>query len=271
MMDSISLNSSPLPLAQLIAPLPAIRLPTNGTLYAGGSALAFAGSATDYAGNALPAGSFAWSGTFYSNGLLVPAFGPITGVTAGSYFIPTNGPASTNAFYTVSLTVTDTNGNTQSVSTTVPPHTALLTLATVPSGLNLTFDGQPLTNANPFAEIVGQNHVISAPSPQSLDGTNYNFVLWSDGGVSTHDFIMPSANTTLTASFVQPAINAMLTGSGLVLSWPQWAAGLKLYATTNLSAPAWTLVTNAAAGTNNVLTITLPMNNFMQFYRLQSL
>jgi hypothetical protein len=170
----------------------------------------------------------------------------------------------------VSLTVTDTNGYTQSISTIVPPQTALLTLATVPGALNLTLDDQSLTNTSPIAEIVGQNHVISAPSPQSLDATNYNFVLWSDGGASTHDFIMPSTNTTLTASFVQPSINAMLTGSGFALSWPQWAAEMKLYTTTNLAASVWTLVTNATISTNNVITITLPTNNFMQFYRLQS-
>jgi arabinan endo-1,5-alpha-L-arabinosidase len=270
MMSSVSLNSSPVPLARLIAPVPTIILPANGTLYSGGSTLIFAGSATDYAGNALPASSFAWSGEFYSNGLAVPAFGPITGVTSGSYPIPTNGPASTNAFYVVSLAVTDTNGNTQSVSTEVFPETALVTLATVPSGLDITLDGQPVTSANPLAEIVGMNHVISAPSPQSLDSTNYNFVLWSDGGTATHDFIVPPTNAALTASFVQPAITFTQGASGFSLSWPQWAGGMELYSTTNLLAPAWSLVTNAPTNWNNASTITLPMTNFMQFYRLQS-
>jgi hypothetical protein len=37
-----------------------------------------------------------------------------------------------------------------------------------------------------------------------------------------------------------------------------------------LSAAAWTLVSNAPASSNNLFTITVPMTNFMQFYRLQS-
>jgi arabinan endo-1,5-alpha-L-arabinosidase len=271
LMDSISLNSSPLSLAQLNAPLPTIKQPAQGTLYSGGSALIFAGSATDYAGNALPASSFTWSGEFYSNGLAVPVFGPITGVTSGSYQIPTNGPASTNAFYLVSLAVTDTNGNTQSVSTEVLPEIALVTLATVPNGLEINLDSQPVTGGTSLAEIVGMNHVISAPSPQTLYSTNYNFVLWSDGGAETHNFIVSPTNTTLTASFVQPAITATVSAQGFGLAWPQWAGGLELFSATNLSTPvAWTFVTNIPVISNNVFTVTIPMTNFAQFYRLQS-
>ncbi|MGA2747230.1 MAG: LamG-like jellyroll fold domain-containing protein [Verrucomicrobiota bacterium] len=270
MMDSISLNSSPLSLAQLIAPLPVITLPTNGTLYSGGSLLTFAGSATDYSGNALPATSLTWSGEFYHDGLVSPAFGPVTGVAGGSYQIPTNGPDSTNVFYTVALSVTDTSGYTQSVTTEVLPETALVTLATVPNGLNVTFDGQPMTGTTSLVEVVGMDHVIGAPSPQSLGSTKYNFVLWSDGGAATHNISVPRTNSTLTASFVQPAITAAQAGNGFSLSWPQWATGLELYTTTNLSAAAWTLVSNAPASSNNLFTITVPMTNFMQFYRLQS-
>ncbi len=69
---------------------------------------------------------------------------------------------------------------------------------------------------------------------------------------------------------VQPAISASVSGRGLVLSWPQWAGSLNLYGTTNLAAPAvWLLVTNTPAVSNNTLTVTLPMSNRAQFYRLQ--
>jgi hypothetical protein len=270
MMDSISLNSSPLSLAQLIAPLPTIILPTNGTLYAGGSTLAYSGSATDYSGSALPATAFTWSGEYYHDGQVAPAFGPVTGVTLGSYQIPTNEAGSTNAFYTVSLTVTDTNGYQQSVSTEVLPQTASVTLATVPSGLEVTLDGQPLTGPTSLFEVVGMNHVISAPSPQSLNSTNYNFVLWSDGGAATHNFVVPPGNTTLTASFVLPPITVTEAGNGFILSWPQWAEGMELYTTTNLLAPDWVPVTNTPVSSSNVFALTLSMTNFMQFFRLQS-
>jgi hypothetical protein len=199
----------------------------------------------------------------------VPVFGPVSSVTSGSYQIPTNGSASTNAYYVINLAVTDTNGNTASASTEVFPQTAMVTPAAVPAGLIVTLDGQTVTNGNSIAEIVGMNHLVSAPSPQSLDSTSYKFVLWSDGGAETHDIIVPPTNTTLTASFVQPAITVAPALSGFYLSWPQWAAGLQLYTATNLQAPVWIPVTNAPAASNNQVNVTLPTTNFMQFYRLR--
>jgi arabinan endo-1,5-alpha-L-arabinosidase len=74
----------------------------------------------------------------------------------------------------------------------------------------------------------------------------------------------PPPTTTLPAITVTPASN------GLILSWPQWAGGTDLYTTTNLSAPAWTPVTNLPTSVSNIFAITLPTTNFMQFYRLQS-
>ena len=268
LMSSISLNSAPLLPNQLIEPIVTMTLPAGGTRFAGGAALAYSGTATDFAGNPLPASSYSWSGELYSNGTMVPVFGPATGVTNGAYQVPTNGPYATNSFYTIGLTVTDTNGNTQAVSTIIPPQTASLTLATVPNGLQITLDGQPLASGTTLTEIVGMNHVVSATSPQPLESTNYGFVLWSDGGAETHDVLMPASATTLTASFEQPVITATVAGSELNLAWPQWAGAMQLYSATNLSSPvAWTLVTNTAVTSNNELNVTVPMTNTVQFFQ----
>jgi hypothetical protein len=192
MMSSVELNSSPLALAQLIAPIPTIVLPTNGTVYSNGTTLTYSGTATDYSGKALPATSYSWSGELYTNGVASPAFGPVTGVTVGTYRIPTNSPISTNVFYQITLTVIDTNGYQQSVSRDVFP-------------------------------VLGP-----------------------------------------------PTIGAAQAGNGFSLSWPQWAGRMELYTTTNLGAGGWTLVTNIPTSSNNTFTVTIPMTNFLQFFRLQS-
>jgi arabinan endo-1,5-alpha-L-arabinosidase len=271
LMDSMALNSAPLTQAQLTAPLPALTLPLPGTLYSGGASLGYAGTATDYAGNPLAASAFSWSGQLVNNGVAATAFGPLAGVTNGSYFVPTNTVASTNSYYAINLTVTDTNGDSQTVSTNIAPMTATVTLATVPSGLNVTLDGQPVAGSTTLGEVVGLNHVLSVPTPQSLNSTNYNFVLWSDGGALTHDFLVSPANNSFTASFVQPALSVAETPAGFSLAWPQWAGSLDLYSATNLSSPAvWTLVTNAPSVSNNQLILNLPATNLIQFFRLQS-
>ena len=131
-LSSIRLNSSALSLAQILAPVPAITQPTNGSLFSGGQALSFAGVATDYSGAPLSPSAFAWSGEFHSNGLAFAAFGPLTGVTNGAYLVPTNATTVTNVFYRLSLAVTDTNGNQQTVSHDIAPQTSQLALITVP-------------------------------------------------------------------------------------------------------------------------------------------
>ncbi|HZV35156.1 MAG TPA: LamG domain-containing protein, partial [Verrucomicrobiae bacterium] len=270
LMDSIALNASPLTSAQLLAPIPTLTLPTNGTLFSGGLNLSYAGTATDYAGNPLPASAFTWTGTLNTNGSVTTAFGPVSGVTNGSYQIPTNGPYATNAFYTVNLTVTDTNGNQQIISMNVLPQLAQVTFATMPSGLQIGLDGQPVTGPSSSLEIAGMNHVVSASSPQNFDGTNYNFVLWSDGGAATHNFVAPFTNATLTASYLEPFLTETPGASGLNISWPSWAGKLAIYSTTNLAQPHWMPVTNAPVSSNGNLTITVPATNGNQFFRLQS-
>jgi arabinan endo-1,5-alpha-L-arabinosidase len=138
MMSDLSLNSSPLSLTELIAPVPTIVLPTNGTLYSNGSTLTYSGTATDYTGKALPASSYSWAGVLYDGGLAAAAFGPVTGVMVGSYQIPVDSPLSTNVFYRIILTVTDTNGYEQSVFTDVFPLLGSPTVSAAQSGGGIT-------------------------------------------------------------------------------------------------------------------------------------
>jgi len=109
-LSALRLSSSTLSLSQMIAPQPVITQPAEGSLFAGGQQLNFAGIATDYAGTLLSSNAFSWTGEFHSNGLTFAAFGPLAGITNGMYIVPTNAATITNIFYRVNLAVTDTNG-----------------------------------------------------------------------------------------------------------------------------------------------------------------
>ena len=54
----------------------------------------------------------------------------------------------------------------------------------------------------PFTRTVieGSNNSVSAPSPQTLGGTVYTFVSWSDGGAAAHN-IVANATATYTATY----------------------------------------------------------------------
>lgn len=270
-LSAIHLNSSALSLAQLVAPLPAITQPTNGSLFAGGQALGFAGAATDYAGAPLSSNAFAWSGEFHSNGLTFASFGPLSGVTNGAYIVPTNAAPITNVFYRLYLTVMDTNGNQQTTSQDIGPQTSQLTLQTVPPGLQLALDGQSFTTTTSLVAVVGMSRLLAAPSPQTQAGSNYQFVIWSDGGHSSHSVLVPSSNALFTASYVQPQLDLSYSAGDIRLAWPTWAGAMTLYAATNLTAPVvWSSVTDAPAISNGVYTLQVPATNGNLFYRLRS-
>lgn len=63
----------------------------------------------------------------------------------------------------------------------------------------------------------------------------------------------------------------LINGGQLSLSWPGWASGWGLYATTNLTLPAvWSSVTNVVANTNGQFIVTLPFDAGTKFFRLVS-
>lgn len=268
--SALRLDSSALSLSQITAPQPIITQPVNGSLFAGGQQLNFAGVATDYAGAPLSSNAFSWGSEFHSNGLTYVAFGPLAGVTNGTYNVPSNAATVTNIFYRVNLTVTDANGNRQTVSQDVMPETSQLSLGTIPTGLPLALGGQAVGTPSTVTAVAGMSLQLSAPSPENISGTNYQFVIWSDGGAMTHDVLVPGTNATFTASYLQPSLNAVVGTDGVNLSWPQWAGAMKLYSATNLSPPVfWSPVMIDPMNSNGFLNIQLAPSNSL-FYRLQS-
>ena len=268
-LSSVKVNAQTLTLAQIVAPNLSITQPAVGSLYAGGLNLAFAGVASDYSETPLGPSAFSWSGEFHHDGLTDSFFGPLTGVTNDAALIPTNGPASTNVFYRLYLTVTDTNGNQQSGSVDVLPRLSTLNFATVPPGLQVSLDGQSMNAPTSVVAVVGMARSLNAPSPQALLGTNYPFVVWSDGGAQTHYVTVPTNAATLTASYVSPSLALSGGAGGLTLQWPAWAAPFSLWWATNLApAPVWTKVAVVPATNNGSLQLSLPVTNGIGFYRL---
>ena len=93
------------------------------------------------------------------------------------------------------------------------PRKSTITLATSPAGLQLTRDGQPLVAPQSVLGVVGIQRTLGAPSPQTVSGTTYEFVSWSDGGAATHTVATPASNTTYTATF---RVSTVPPGGGLL-------------------------------------------------------
>jgi len=270
-MDSIKINSRALSPTEIFAPTLSILKPTLGTLYAGGDSLTYAGAGTDFSDAFLLPSAYTWSAEFHHDGLTDVFLAPVTGSTNGTLLIPTTGPASTNVFYRINLLVADTNGNRQSTSVDVLPKIGVLNLDSVPTGLQLSVAGQSMNAPTSIVAVAGMTRSLNAPTPQNVGGSNYNFVVWSDGGAQSHPVSVPTNNTTFTASYLQPALSLTAGSPGhLSLQWPAWSAPFSLWSATNLAAPvAWSLVTTTPVTNSGSLLLDLPITNDTRFYRLQ--
>ena len=126
-------------------PTAAITQPIDGTLYSAGQTINFAGTGTDPEQGNLPPSAFTWRIDFHHDTHTHPALQPTSGITSGSFVVPTTGETSANVFYRIHLTVVDSGMLQHSVFRDVRPRTATITLTTSPPGPQVTLDGQPQT------------------------------------------------------------------------------------------------------------------------------
>ncbi len=198
---SATSNAATLTVTSNSAPTATIVTPAAGTTYRAGQTISYSGTGSDPQDGSLPASAYAWWVDFYHEDHFHPAAPRTTGSTSGSFTIPTSGETSANVWYRIYLEVKDSGGLTNVTYRDILPLKVTLTLASSPSGLQLTLDGQPVTAPYSVQGVVGMTRTLGAVTPQVLNGTAYGFVSWSDGGAATHNISTPSSNTTYTATF----------------------------------------------------------------------
>ncbi|MGY1695718.1 MULTISPECIES: PA14 domain-containing protein [unclassified Geodermatophilus] len=181
-------------------PVPQINTPAAGTTWQVGEPITFAGSATDSAGQPLPASALKWEMVLKH----CPAdchdhpLQTWTGVSGASMPAPDH---EYPAYLQLRLTATDAAGRTATVTRDLQPRTVQVTVATQPAGLQATLGTR--TAATPFTAtlIVGATTSLSAPSPQTSAGVLQEFASWSDGGAQTHQVAVGASAVTYTAAY----------------------------------------------------------------------
>ena len=162
--------------------------------------ISFSGSASDQQEGTLAASRLTWAlnqehcpSTCHTH--TVQTF---AGVAGGSFTAPDHEYPS---HLELTLTAIDSGGLTDTKTVRLDPRTVSLTFQSSPSGLQIAVGSSG--QATPFTRtvIVGSNNSVSAPSPQTLGGTSYEFSSWSDGGAQTHNITAPATATTYTATF----------------------------------------------------------------------
>jgi glucose/arabinose dehydrogenase len=208
---SVTSNAARLTVTSNTAPVATITSPANNTLYNAGDTITYSGTGTDSEDGNLPASAFTWQVDFHHDTHLHPFVPATSGSTGGSFTIPRAGETSANVWYRILLTVKDSGGLTSTTYVDVVPRKVNLSLATSPSGLQVTLDGQPVTAPYSVQGVVGITRSLGVVSPQTVGGVTYEFVSWSDGGAATHSINTPASDTTYTATFrvASPAANGL--------------------------------------------------------------
>jgi glucose/arabinose dehydrogenase len=183
-------------------PTAAIASPSSSLTWAVGDQIAFSGSATDSEDGPLPASAYEWRVIVHHcpSNCHLHQIEVFSGVKQGVFVAPDHDYPS---WLEIQLTVTDSDGLTDTKAVEVQPKTVTIGLQTLPtSGLSLAVDGATTVSPGSKTVIKGSNNTVSAPA-QTLNGSEYAFGAWSDGGGATHN-VTVNQDTTLTAVFGPP-------------------------------------------------------------------
>ena len=250
-------------------PVPTIATPDGTLKWQVNDTINFSGSAVDPQTGPLPASALSWTVLIHHcpSDCHLHTIQTFSGTASGSFSAPDHEYPS---YLELKLTATGSSGLQGSTSVLLYPQTVSVDLETNPSGLELSWDS--LSGAAPLstAVIIGSRNSLSAPSPQVLNGSSYEFASWSDAGAATHNVIATSTPISLTANFVlqpppssvsaNPATVAGGTGSTgtVVLSGPAPGAGavvaLSSSNTTVASVPASVTVPSGATSATFAVT-----------------
>lgn len=193
-------NSASLTVISNARPTATINSPFDSSLYTAGTEVTFSGTGTDPEDGELPPQAFQWQIEFHHDTHKHDE-PPIPGVVNGSFFIPDEGETSDNVWYTLILTVTDSEGLTAKDSVRLLPRKSIISLTTEPPGLDVVIDGQSFSTPVDVSSVEGIKRTVAVESPQIMNGYEFEFESWSNSGEMVQIIQTPADDISLTAHF----------------------------------------------------------------------
>src|SRR5262249_32957374 len=132
---SATSNAALLTVTTCQPPVAAFTAPPIGALFSGGETISFAGTGTDPQDGGLPASAFTWEVVLHHADHTHPFMQPTSGITSGSFTVPTSIETDPNIFFRIHLTVRNSCGLTHHVTRDVLPRTVNVTITSDPVGL----------------------------------------------------------------------------------------------------------------------------------------
>ncbi len=196
-----SVAAAPLQIVAGNAPVVTIAQPPPGTIYRAGQTINFSGGATDVEDGSLPPGALTWTVVLIHANHTHPFFGPLAGVSSGSFQIPTTGHEPENTYYEIRLDAVDSSGLPGSTTRAIQPEIAEIVVDTSPSGIPFFLDGAPEATPRTIESLVGFVHEIEAQPSFTLGGQFYQFQCWQDGAPRVRTITVPAGGLNLVAQY----------------------------------------------------------------------
>ena len=166
------------------APTVTITAPAQGTRARAGETVTFAATASDAEDGALAPARISWRvlrhhGTSHTHPWVAPTTGATADVTMPE---PEDLATAATSFLEVIVTATDSGGLTTTATRELRPRVATLSLATRPTGLRLSVEGEAVTAPSAPTWAEGGDLLVEAPPQIDARGVPWRFAAWSDGG-----------------------------------------------------------------------------------------
>ena len=175
-------------------PVVSLSAPAEGAQYQPGETVTFAGAAVDFEGVPLAPAQLSWQLLVHHNQHVhFDGMPPTTG-TGGSFLADDHGD---NTWLELCLIATDGLGRSADACREIRPREVDYTIASVPAGLQIPWEGVARTTPFTVRTHVGAVRDLNAPLAQ---GT-FAFVSWSDGGAAAHTIAIGASPLTLTATY----------------------------------------------------------------------
>ncbi len=138
------------------------------------------------------------------------------GVASGSFEAPDHEYPS---HLELRLRATDALGAVATVSRSLQPKTAAISVGSSPAGLTVGVGEAAVTTPYVGTAIVGSSLSLSAASPQLLGGVWYTFQNWSDGGGASHDVVIGAGGGTYLVTMQGGFIDIGASPFGVEITW----------------------------------------------------
>jgi glucose/arabinose dehydrogenase len=202
------------------APSASIDSPLLNATYNAGGSISFSGSATDAVDGMLPPSAFTWQVDFIANGVAKPSYlsevpgpyyGPVGGVSSGSFAIGNDNWNVPSSFYRITMTATDSLGLSTTVTRDIHPNLTNFTVTSNVPGSLVFVDGTLQTAPYTTQDVVGVSHLLMGIPAQAVGVTKYRLNGWADGNGQSDRFSSSSSPTTYT-SVLDPVTSSLPAG-----------------------------------------------------------